>query len=67
VQSKADVEKRIAAAMERRAQIKEMVSAGKSLEQIKSAVGETDAQFMLGTFKFASFTEVVYNELTKKN
>ena len=67
VESKANIEKRIAAAVERRAKIKEMVSAGKSLEQIKSALGETDAQFMLGTFKFASFTEVVYNELTKKD
>lgn len=62
VQTKADVEKRLKDAEAKRAKIKELVAQGKSLDEIKAAVGDQPA----AQARFASFTEVVYKELTKK-
>lgn len=62
VQTKADVEKRLKDAEAKRAKIKELVAQGKSLDEIKTAVGDQPA----AQARFASFTEVVYKELTKK-
>jgi cyclase len=60
IQTKADIQKRIADAEARRAQVKEMVAQGKSLDEIKAAVGDTDKM------NYKSWTQVCYEELTKK-
>ena len=60
IQTKADIQKRIADAEARRAQVKEMVAQGKSLDEIKAAVGDNDK------LNYKSWTEVCYEELTKK-
>lgn len=66
---KAAIEKRLTDAEAKRARIKELVAQGKSLDEIKSAVGDQPpAQGRGGRGPaFASFTEVVYRELTKKS
>ena len=64
VQTKADIQTRIAATEAKRAKIKDLVAQGKSLDEIKSAVG--DPPPAAGSPNFASFTDVVYRELTKK-
>ena len=68
VQTKAAIQKRLADAEAKRAKIKELVAQGKSLDEIRTAVG--DAQPAQGRGgrgpAFASFTQVVYQELTKK-
>jgi len=63
VLTKAEIQKRLDEAVARRAKIKDLVAQGKSLEEIKIAVGET--QPVRG--RFATFTEVVYQELTNKS
>ncbi len=60
IQTKAEIQKRIADAEARRAQVKEMVAQGKSLDEIKAALGETDK------LNYKSWTQVCYEELTKK-
>jgi cyclase len=60
LQTKADIQKRIADAEARRAQVKEMVAQGKSLDEIKAAVRDNDK------LNYKSWTEVCYEELAKK-
>ena len=60
IQTKADIQKRIADAEARRAQVKELVAQGKSLDEIKAAVGDTDK------LNYKSWTQVCYEEFTKK-
>lgn len=60
IQTKADIQKKIADAEARRAQIKEMVAQGKSLDEIKAALGDTDKQ------NYKGWTQVCYEELSKK-
>jgi glyoxylase-like metal-dependent hydrolase (beta-lactamase superfamily II) len=71
VQTKADIEKRLSNTEAKRAKIKELVAQGKSLEEIKVAVGDPPAAPAGGPGGrgpgFASFTEVVYKELAKKS
>ncbi|MBV9504736.1 MAG: MBL fold metallo-hydrolase [Acidobacteriia bacterium] len=68
VQTKAAIQKRLADTEAKRAKIKDLVAQGKSLEDIKTAVGDPPpAQGRGGRGpNFASFTEVVYKELTAK-
>ena len=67
VQTKAGIEKRLTDTEAKRATIKELVGQGKSLDEIKAAVGDPPAAPAGGRGpNFASFTEVVYQELTKK-
>jgi cyclase len=68
VQTKAAIQKRETDAAAKRAKIKDLVAQGKSLEEIKTAVGDPPpAQGKGGRGPaFASFTDVVYQELTKK-
>jgi cyclase len=69
VQSKADIQKRLANAETKRAKIKAMVAQGKSLDEIKAAVDPPPPPSAPGGGRgpnFATFTEVVYKELTKK-
>jgi glyoxylase-like metal-dependent hydrolase (beta-lactamase superfamily II) len=60
IQAKADIQKRIADAEARRNQVKELVAQGKSLDEIKAAVGDTDK------LNYKSWTQVCYEEMTKK-
>jgi len=71
VQTKDAIQKRLADTEAKRAKIKDLVAQGKSLDEIKTAVGDPPpAQGRGGGGRggpnFASFTEVVYRELTKK-
>ena len=64
---KADVQKLLDNATAKRAKIKDMVAQGKSLDEIKTALGTpAPAAGGGGRGGFASFTDVVYTELTKK-
>jgi cyclase len=69
VLTKDDVQQRLTKAEEKRAKIKELVAQGKSLEEIRTAVGDPPpAQGRGGRGPaFATFTEVVYKELTTKS
>jgi glyoxylase-like metal-dependent hydrolase (beta-lactamase superfamily II) len=70
VQMKPAIQKRLADAEAKRAKIKDLVAQGKSLEEIKVAVGDpppAQGRGGRGGPGFASFTEVVYKELSKKS
>jgi hypothetical protein len=60
IQTKADIQKRIADAEARQVQVKEMVAQGKSLDEIKAAVGDIDK------LNYKSWTQICYEEMTKK-
>jgi len=70
VETKAEVQKRATDVAAKRAKIKELVAQGKSLDEIKAAVGDPPPAQAKGGGRggpaFASFTDVVYQELTKK-
>jgi glyoxylase-like metal-dependent hydrolase (beta-lactamase superfamily II) len=68
VQTKAAIQKRLADTEAKRAKIKDLVAQGKSLDEIKTAVGDPPPATGRGGRgpNFASFTEVVYKELTVK-
>jgi glyoxylase-like metal-dependent hydrolase (beta-lactamase superfamily II) len=64
--SKDDIQQRLARVEAKRAKIKDLVAQGKSLDEIRTAVGDPPpAQGGRGP-GFPSFTQVVYTELTKK-
>jgi cyclase len=65
LETKATLSARLAAVEARRAKIKEMVAAGKSLEEIKQTRSAEEPAS--GPFGSPGFTEVVYKELTKKS
>ena len=67
LQTKADVQQRLAKVQARHEEIKKLVAQGKSLDQVKQALGETDTPPAPGAPQFPSYTTVVYNELTKKS
>ena len=56
------IEQKLVDAEAKRAKIKELIAQGKSLDEIKAAVGDAPAP----QARFASYTEVVYKELAKK-
>jgi cyclase len=64
--ARAELEKRLTEAENRRAEIKKLVAEGKTLDQVKTAVGESLAPPTAGGYHPPSFNEVVYEELTKK-
>jgi cyclase len=66
VLTKADIQKRLADAEAKRAKIKDLVAQGKSLDEIKTAVGDPPARGGGRGPGFPTFTQVVYQELTKK-
>ena len=70
VQTKAAIQKRVTDAEAKRAKIKDLIAQGKSLDEIKTAVGDAPPAQGRGGGRggpaFASFTEVVYKELSKK-
>ena len=67
VQTKADIQKRLTDAEAKRAKIKDLVAQGKSLEEIKTAVGDAPPAAGGRGPGFPTFTEVVYRELTNKS
>jgi len=69
VQTKAAIQKRLADAQMKRTKIMELIAQGKSLDEIKASVDPAPAAGKGGGKgpAFASFTEVVYRELTKKS
>lgn len=67
IQTKADLQKDLADAEARITTIKKMVAEGKSLQQIKDAVGEKPQPPAPGAPAFPTFTETTYQELTGKN
>jgi cyclase len=67
LQTKSDVQQRLAKVAARRQEIKKLVAQGKSLDEVKKALGEVDTPAAPGAPQFPSFTTVVYNELTKKS
>lgn len=66
VQMKAAIQKRLADTEAKRAKIKDLVAQGKSLDEIRATVGDAPANPSGRGPNFASFTEVVYKELTTK-
>ena len=69
VRGGAAIEKRLSDTEAKRAKIKDLVAQGKSLDEIKAAVGDPppgQGRGGRGGPAFASFTEVVYKELTAK-
>lgn len=64
--TRADLEKRLTEAEKRRAEIKSLVAQGKTLDQVKAALGESKPPVAQGGYNPPTFTEVVYEELTKK-
>jgi cyclase len=60
IQTKTDIQKRIADAEARRTQVKELVAQGKSLDEVKAAVGDNDKM------NYKSWTQVCYEEMSKK-
>src|SRR5712691_3886342 len=67
LQTKADIQARLTAVQEKRSKIAAMVKDGKSLDEIRQGVGDAPPAPGGGRGPvFASFTQVVYQELTKK-
>lgn len=69
IQTKADVQKQLTDAEARKAMIKKMVAEGKSLQDIKDALGEKPQPPAApgdGHPPFPTFTETTYQELTTK-
>lgn len=69
LQTKAAVQARLGGAQKKRAEIAGLVSQGKSLDEVKTAVDPLPAAPPAGGGRgpgFASFSTVVYQELTKK-
>lgn len=66
LQTKADLQKRLASTEERRAKIKQLVAQGKSLDEIKKTFGETETPAAApGAPRFPTFTETTYKEFAK--
>ena len=67
LQTKADIQSVLKATEDKRAKIASMVKEGKSLDEIRTATGDIPRPATGGRGPaFASFTDVVYAELTKK-
>jgi glyoxylase-like metal-dependent hydrolase (beta-lactamase superfamily II) len=67
LQTKADIQARLTAVQEKRNKISAMAKEGKSLDEIRQAVGDAPPAAGGGRGPvFASFTQVVYQESTKK-
>lgn len=66
LQTKADIQARLASATEKRERIAALVKQGKSLDEVRTAVGDPAPANTGGRGGgFAGFTEVVYQELSK--
>ncbi len=66
IPTRADLEKKLTDSISRRTEIRNLVAQGKTLDQVKAALGESTAPPAQGGYHPPSFTDVVYEELTKK-
>lgn len=66
LQTRTDLQQRLARVQARREQIRQFIAQGKSLEQTKAALGETGPPPGYDPAQFPDFSSVVYNELSKK-
>jgi cyclase len=66
VETKAQVQAQLASTTEKRGRIEALVKQGKSLDDVRAALGEPAPAAGRGGGGFASFTEVVYQELSGK-
>jgi cyclase len=66
IMSKDDIKMRLARVEEKRAKVKELVAQGKSLAEIKTALGDPAPAAGGRGPAFPSLTEVIYRELTNK-
>jgi cyclase len=66
VETKAQVQAQLASTTEKRGRIEALVKQGKSLDEVRAALGEPAPAAGRGGGGFASFTEVVYQELSGK-
>jgi cyclase len=64
--TKGDIKNKLDLIQDKYNKIKAMVAEGKSLDDIKQALGETDTTVANGT-RISTFTEVAYKELTTKS
>jgi glyoxylase-like metal-dependent hydrolase (beta-lactamase superfamily II) len=64
--TKADVQKKLDLIQDKYNKIKTMVAQGKSLDEVRQALGDSDTPAPNG-MRFPSFTEVAYKELTAKS
>jgi len=67
LQTRMDVEQRLARVQAREDQIRKYIAQGKSLDETKAALGETGPPPGYDPNQFPDFTAVVYNELSKKH
>jgi glyoxylase-like metal-dependent hydrolase (beta-lactamase superfamily II) len=65
-QTKGDIEARISQTEAKRAKILDLIAQGKTLDEVKAALGEPAAAATGGGPSFPTFTEVVYRESGKK-
>jgi hypothetical protein len=65
VQTRAEVEARLARVIAQRDKIKALVAQGKSVAEIKAALGETSPP-VAGVPGPGAFTDTIYQELTAK-
>lgn len=66
LQTRSDVQQRLDRIEARRAEVKKMVAEGKSLAQVKQALGENGPAPGYDVSQFPDFTTVVYTEFSKK-
>ena len=66
IMSKDDIQQRLARVETKRAKVKELVAQGKSLAEIKTALGDPVPAAGGRGPAFPSLTEVIYRELTNK-
>lgn len=64
VLSKSDISDEIASIEEKHARIKPMIQEGKSLEEVKKALGITDPPANTDGFRFPSLVEIIYKEFS---
>jgi glyoxylase-like metal-dependent hydrolase (beta-lactamase superfamily II) len=64
--TKTDIKNKLDLIQDKYNKIKAMVAEGKSLDDVKQALGETDTTVANGT-RISTFTEVAYKELTTKS
>jgi cyclase len=67
LQTKAQVQQRLDRTVARRDAIMKLMAQGKSLDQAKTALGETDKPAVPGQPQFPSLTNQIYEEMAKKN
>jgi cyclase len=64
VVTKSDISAEIKSIEEKQEKIKPMIQQGKSLDEVKKAMGIVDSPANAGGFRFPSLVEIIYNEFT---